>query len=182
MPIDEVVRQQSMGEYDMQPEVARSDVYSALRRGFREGLLLDRPEVLEDAVQYAADLTEYFKTTEYNDYTNRFGVGRIKDLIGNLETSVRDIFRNVLLDRSLPLIDRLTIYAKAGEEQKRMAYDWVKEELRGEFELTPLGQAVPFDRAFPEPPGMEEYRRLQALAAEEAKARRESFEIGAEKK
>ena len=63
VPIEKFVKDQATGEYEMQPEVARSDVYAALRRGFREGLLLGRPEVLEDAVKFAGDLTRFFKET-----------------------------------------------------------------------------------------------------------------------
>jgi hypothetical protein len=182
VPIEKFVKDQATGEYEMQPEVARSDVYAALRRGFREGLLLGRPEVLEDAVRFAGDLTRFFKETEYNNYTNKFGEGRIQDLIGNLESSVRDIFRAVLVDRTLPLVDRLTIYNRAGDDQKRMAYDAVVEQMRDEFESTYLAQAFPFDQAFPEPPGMESYRRAQAAAAEAAKARREASDVGAEER
>jgi hypothetical protein len=182
VPIEQFVKNMATGEYEMQPEVARSDVYASLRRGFREGLLLDRPEVLKDAVKFAGELTAYFKGNEYNDYVNKFGVGRMKDLIGNLETSVRDIFRVVLLDRSLPLIDRLTIYNRAGEIQQRTAYDSVKPEIEAEFMSTPLGQALSFAQAFPEPPGMDAYHRSQAVAADAAKARKESFDVGAEKK
>jgi hypothetical protein len=179
VPIEKFVKDQATGEYEMQPEVARSDVYAALRRGFREGLLLGRPEVLEDAVRFAGDLTRFFKETEYNDYTNKFGEGRIKDLIGDLESSVRDIFRAVLLDRTLPLVDRLTIYNRAPDDQRRMAYDAVRDELFAEFDNTFLAQAFPFDQAFPEPPGMEAYRRSQAAAAQAEKARRESLEVEA---
>ena len=182
VPIEQFVKNQATGEYEMQPEVARSDVYASLRRGFREGLLLNRPEVLEDAIRFAGELTAYFKGNESNNYVNKFGAGRIKDLVGDLETSVRDVFRAVLLDRSLPLIDRLTIYNSAGDDQKRMAYDAVRPEIEAEFMNTPLAQAYRFDQAFPEPSGMDAYRRSQAIAAEAAKARQEAVDVGAEKK
>ncbi len=182
VPIEKFVKDQATGEYEMQPEVARSDVYAALRRGFREGLLLGRPEVLEDAVKFAGDLTRFFKETEYNNYVSKFGDGRIRDLIGNLESSVRDIFRAVLLDRTLPLVDRLTIYNRAPEDQKRMAYDSVVDQMRDEFLASYLAQAFPFDQAFPEPSGMEAYRKAQAAAAEAAKARREARDVGAEER
>jgi len=182
VPIEKFVKDQATGEYEMQPEVARSDVYAALRRGFREGLLLGRPEVLEDAVRFAGDLTRFFQQTEYNNYTNKFGEGRIKDLIGDLESSVRDIFRAVLLDRTLPLVDRLTIYNRAPDDQRRMAYDAVRDEILAEFESTYLAQAFPFEQAFPEPPGMEAFRRSQAAAAQAEQARREALEVEAEER
>lgn len=182
VPIEQFVKNQATGEYEMMPEVARSDVYAALRRGFREGLLLNEPEVLEDAVRFAGELTAYFKNIEYNDYVSKFGDGRMRDLIGDLETSVRDVFRGVLLDRSLSLMDRLTIYARAGDEQKRMAYDAVGPELQAEFEASFLAQAAPFERAFAEPPGMAAYRKAQAAAAAAAKARRENIGADVEKR
>ena len=104
------------------------------------------------------------------------------DLLGSLQSSVRDVFRNVLLDRSLPLIDRLTIYARAGDEQKRMAFDSVREEIKVEFDQSGLASAVPFDRALPEPPGMAAYRQAQANAAAAEAARRGSIGATAEQK
>ncbi|MDA0295758.1 MAG: hypothetical protein O3A31_07225 [Planctomycetota bacterium] len=181
-PIDIFVKDQSTGEYEMQPEVARSDVYSALRRGFREGLLLNRPEILEEAITFAGDLTLYFQQNETNDYVSKFGESRMADLLGDLQSSVRDVFRIVLLDRSLPLIDRLTIYARAGDEQKRMAFDAVREELKMEFEQSGLVGAVSFDRALPEPPGMAAYRQAQASAAAAEAARRSSIGATAEQR
>ena len=178
VPIEKFVKDQATGEYEMMPEVARSDVYAALRRGFREGLLLNDPEVLEDAVRFAGELTAYFKNIENNDYVSKFGDARMRDLIGDLETSVRDVFRGVLLDRSLSLMDRLTIYSRAGDAQKRMAYDEVRPALEAEFNASFLSQAAPFDRAFPEPPGMQAYRSAQAAAAAAAKMRRD--DLGAE--
>ena len=138
--------------------------------------------MLEDAVRFAGDLTAYFKSNEAFDYVNKFGDGRNKDLVGDRESSVRDVFRSVLLDRSLPLIDRLTIYNRAGEAQKRMAYDQVGPELETEFLSTPLAQAFPFAQAFPEPPGMEAYRQAQAAAMQAAEARQKALDVGAEKK
>jgi hypothetical protein len=179
VPIDVFVKDQTTGEYEMQPEVARSDVYAALRRGFREGLLLNKPEILEDAVKFAGELTLYFPGLEGSDYTSKFGESRIKDLIGDLETSVRDIFQEVLLNDSLPLIDRLQIYAKAGEDQRRMAFDEVRPLLEMEFARSPLASALKFDQAFKEPPGMEAYRSFRAAAAAREGQRREDV-IGAE--
>ncbi|MDG2022538.1 MAG: hypothetical protein P8J59_11365 [Phycisphaerales bacterium] len=181
-PIDIFVKEQSVGEYEMQPEVARSDVYSALRRGFREGLLLNRPEILEEAITFAGDLTLYFQQNDTNDFISRFGEARMADLLGDLQSSVRDVFRIVMLDRALPLIDRLTIYARAGDEQKRMAYDEVREELKMEFDQSGLAGAVPFERALPEPPGMVAYRQRQAAAAAAEAARRRPTGTTAEQK
>ena len=128
---------------------------------------MNRPKVLEEAVKFARDLTEYFQGNQYSDFVNKFGERRMADLIGNLRTSVRDVFSNVLMDPSQPLVDRLTIYNRAGEPERRMVFDLVKAALEAEFLNDPLSQLAPFSQLLPEPPDMEPYR--QAMAAEAAK-------------
>jgi hypothetical protein len=158
VPIEQFIEEVTKGEYEMQPEVARSDVYAALRRGFREGLLLDRPEVLEQALEFARDLTEYFQKNEYNNFVNKFGEGRMSDLIGNLRDSVENVFAGILLDQSMSLLDRIVIYRRAPVAQQRMIFDRVIEALRVEYEGSELVSVGAFENAFPEPPDMEAYR------------------------
>ncbi|MDA1008361.1 MAG: hypothetical protein O2800_05090 [Planctomycetota bacterium] len=164
-PLETFVRNITYGEYEFQPEAARSDVYNALRRGFREGMLLNRPKILEESVKFARELTEYFQSTRYTNFVNKFGERRMADLITDLRTSVDTVFQQVLLDRAQPLIDRLTIYNRGSEEQKRAAYDIVKGEMESEFKTSSLSQNLAFAQVFPEPPGMELYRAQQATAA-----------------
>ena len=73
----------------------------------------------------------------------------------------------------------MQIYAKAGDDQKRMAFDEVRPLLEAEFARSPLGNALEFDQAFKEPPGMEAYRSFRAAAARQEGQRREDV-IGAE--
>jgi hypothetical protein len=136
-----------------------------LQRGFREGLLLNRPKVLEDARVFARDLIDYFKTNRYYDFVTKFGESRIGDLIGDLEDSERVVFQRVLMDRSLPLIDRLTIYNRSAEAFQRRAYDAVKPQLEDEFAASPMSRTLVFGQVLPEPPGMEAYRAEQAREA-----------------
>ncbi len=166
-PMDTFVQETTYAEYEAAPDVARSDVYAVLTRGFREGLLMDRPKVLQDAIKFARDLTDYFQSSQSTDFVNKFGERRMAALIGNLRTSVRDVLMNVLIDPSQPLVDRLTIYNRAGEPERRMVYDLVKAPLEAEFSMDPLSKLAPFAQVLPEPPDMEPYR--QAMAAEVAK-------------
>jgi len=168
-PLEVFVRNATYGEYALAPDVARSDVYASLQRGFREGLLLDRPKVLEEALKFSRDLIDYFQSSQIADFVNKFGERRMAALIGDLRTSVRDVFANVLVDPSQPLMDRLTIYNRAGEAERRMVYDLVRGPMEAEYSLDPISQMVPFAQVLPEPPGMEEHRL--AVAAEEARRR-----------
>ena len=71
----------------------------------------------------------------------------------------------VLLDRSMSLLDRIVIYRRAPEQQQRMVYDFIIEPLRSEYESSDLSQVGPFEEAFPEPPGMAEYRAVLGAKA-----------------
>jgi hypothetical protein len=73
----------------------------------------------------------------------------------------------------------LQIYAKAGDDQKRMAFDEVRPLIEAEFARSPLATALSFDQAFKEPSGMEAYRAFRAAAATREGQRREEV-IGAE--
>jgi hypothetical protein len=167
VPLDEFVKQVTYGEYDMQPEVARSDVYAALERGFREGLLLDNEEVMKNALDFARDLTRYFRESRYNDFVNRFGEGRMKDLLGELDQSIPAVLTRILLDPTQPLLDRLIIFRKAPDDIRALVYDEVKPVLEKEFDQSQLASSANLDfaRLAPEPAGLAEVRRARAEAA-----------------
>ena len=122
-PIDVFVQEETYGNYIDRPWLAYSDVQSALERGYREGLLLNQPQILENAIKFARDLTMYFRESEDHDYVNKFGEARMTELVANLKKSVRDVFALVLLDSSLSMVDRLTNYNRAPEDQQRLVYD-----------------------------------------------------------
>ena len=164
-PLETFIQSVTYGEYEAAPDVARSDVYAALANGFREGLLMDRPERLEAAIKFARGLIDYFQGGQYADFVNKFGDRRMADLIGNLKTSVQDVFASVLMDSSQPLVDRLTIYNRAGEAERRIVYDLVKGPLEAEFSMDPLARLAPFAQLLPEPPGMEAFRAERAAEA-----------------
>ena len=173
-PLADFVQDVLFGEFEMQPEVVRSDVYAALERGFREGLLLDNEKVLVDAIAYARDLTRYFRESRYNDFVNKFGEGRMKDLLGTLEQSVPAVLAKILLDNSQPLLDRLVIYRKSPEDVRALVYDRVRPVLEREYAASKLARTgEKFERFFPEPPGLEDVRRALAEREKAREAQRE---------
>ena len=127
-----------------------------------------------EALKFAKELTEYFQSTRYTDFVNRFGERRMADLVDDLRGSVATVFASLLLDRNQPLLERLVMFNRAAEEQRRMAYDQVKEALTAELAESPLGKVYRPEQVLPEPPGMQEYRQAQAeLAKRRAEAKEE---------
>ena len=161
VPLDVFVQEQTYDSYVDEPWTAYNDVQSVLVRGFREGLLFNRPEVLEDALEFARDLTLYFKKSDH-DYVNKFGEGRMSDLMSDLDKSIQDVFLMVLLDTSMPMVDRITIYNRAPAEQQMLIYDQALPLLEAEFNGSALARKLNFASVFPEPPNMEAFRLLQS--------------------
>ena len=134
---------------------------------------MGRKKVLEESLQFAKDLTDYFQGNRYTDFVNKFGEMRMADLVGDIRRSVEDVLIILLRDNNQPLLDRLTIYNRSTEEQRRMVYDAVKDQIAMELKASPLSEAIEFSAAFAEPPEMEAYRALQAEAA---RVRKESLD------
>ncbi len=165
-PLDVFVRETTYGEYDNVPEVAITDLQQALRRGYLEGILYGDGKVLREALQFASDVRVYFQGAKFWNFKTKFGTGRVRDLISNLQLVVESTFVGTMLDTSIPLPDRLTLYRKASEDFQRMAYDAVKGPLRAELESSVLSEKLRFEQVFPEPPGMAGYREAFAMRRE----------------
>lgn len=181
VPLDMFVQQETYGAYLDQPWAAYGDVQAALMRGYREGLLLGREGVLEDAIKFARDLTLYFKESETFDYVNKFGEARMTALVTDLDRSIADVFAFVLIDTQMPLVDRLTIYNRAPVEQQMLVYDLARDAVEAEFSTSPLASRIDFTNIFPEPEGMEAYRQMNVERNERLLEER-SRNQGAERK
>ena len=162
VPLDMFVQEETYGAYLEQPWAAYGDVQAALMRGYREGLLLGREGVLEDAIKFARDLTLYFKESETFDYVNKFGEARMTALVTDIDRSIADVFAFVLIDTQMPLVDRLTIYNRAPVEQQMLVYDLARDAVEAEFSTSPLASRIDFANIFPEPEGMDAYRQMNA--------------------
>jgi hypothetical protein len=162
VPVEDFVQKTTYGEYDMVPDTARTDVYAALRRGFLEGYLLDRKKVLDDALRFSRDLIEYFRTSHWANFRTKMGDKRLADLVSGLERSVEVCLQDLMVDGSIPLVDRLTIYNKLPEDQRAMVYDSAKDRLSADYASTPMASVLPFDKAFPAPPTLEAWRARKA--------------------
>ena len=179
VPLDVFVRESTKGEYEMVPDVARTDVAAVLRRGIIECYLLGRKKVLDDALAFARDLTEFFRTNQFTDFRTRMGDARLADMVGSLERSFEDALAGVLRDPSLPLVDRLTIYNNLPEDQRAMAYDAALPQIQQDFAASPFAAGgASLAAMYPEPPNMDAYRARQADLERERKARLDELRQG----
>ena len=71
------------------------------------------------------------------------------------------VFGQLMVDTSVPMIERLTMWARAPDELKRQVYDDIRPHLERQLSVSELGAVMSIDDALPEPLGMAEYRLVQ---------------------
>jgi hypothetical protein len=168
LPLDIFVREKLQGEIENQPHIAPSEVAASLRSGLLMGYGgRPEPELFRRAVQFANDVTDYFKYNKYNDFVTKMGSARLGDLIAQLENSVYTVLAQLMIDSTIPLHRRLLVWRQVPDEYKLPIYDDLYPIMMMQLESHPLGQALPPDEAFAPPIGIEEYRRRKALEAQE---------------
>ena len=176
LDLDVFVWLQTKEQYEFQPHLAPSDVAASLRYGYLQGLAQDRPKVLEDALEFAGKVTEFFQGNEYYDYENKFGRGRMSELISALEDSALVVFAQVMIDRSIPLPQRMTMWRKADSvtaDLRGWSYDRIKPQIERELATSPFGQKLTVDDVIPAPPNLE---AMRLRFAEAEKMRQKNLE------
>ena len=160
-PVDIFAWNEVKGEYEFQSHLAASEVAASLRYAFRIGIGQNRPEVFQAALAFSKQVTEYFKGNEYNAFLSKMGSARLGALIDDLEKSAVTVFAQLMVDTTVDMGERLVIYRRAPDDLKVRIYDMVAPLLRAQLQIHPLGSRLPFDQAFPEPPGLKAYRLQQ---------------------
>jgi len=163
--LDVFVLHQTMDEYDRQPHLAPSDVVASLRYAFRVGVGQRRPEVYREALKFANDVTNHFRTHENLDYVTKLGTARMRDLVAVLGQSAEIAFVQVMTDPSIPLDERIQIWAQIDElepEMRLRTSDRIRPFVAQELAYGPLADKVTVDELLPEPAGIEAYRAALA--------------------
>ncbi|MCA9296308.1 MAG: hypothetical protein KC983_07315, partial [Phycisphaerales bacterium] len=184
VPLDVYVRTEVRGQYEAQPTLAPREVQDSLYYGYRVGLGRDRPEVLEQAIRFASQTTEWFKKNNWNDYTTRFGEARIGGLLEEIDSSAEIALGRVMIDRTIPLEERATIWSKVdrffkGRPLRQAIYDQIIGQLQAEFRDSPYSlRFESINDIIPEPPNMQQFRAILA----EQQRQREAAELEARRR
>ena len=172
-PLDAFVRDETRGEYTYQPELARSDIGSSLRGGLL-ALGQGQPDHWQLALRFADEVTQYFKGNDYNDYTTKFGEGRMAALIGDLEASVPAVITQVISDPSLKMSFRIGLWQQLdehGPRPKQLAWsELLRRELERQLAVSYLKDRYTVDQAFPAPLGWEQAQAQFRLEQERRRA------------
>lgn len=192
LPLDIFVQRETYDQYQAQPHLAARDVWASLRYGLTVGCLDNNPKVLAEALKFSDEVTAYFKGNSFNDYVNKFGEGRMSDLLGMLDDSFEEVFLDVMRDPTISFekrsqiwqnVDRISAEAWSKVQWGRpmpmpplraLVYDKLKPALDQQLSRSALRQKFTVDQLFPAPPGIEQAREaLKQRQAEREKKREE---------
>ena len=184
--LDVFVMDETKGEYDRQPHMAPNDVIASLRYGLRVGVGQRRPDVYKEAIKFANEVTEYFRTHEGIDFDTKMGTGRMRDLVAVLGKSAEIAFLQLMIDPSVSYEERAQIWAQVDEfepELRLRTSDRIRPLVERELQMGPLAGRVSIDEFLPEPPGIEAFRAaMAARAVREAEAEDAKKGAGIERK
>jgi hypothetical protein len=176
--LDLFVRDETYDQYQAQPHLAPRDVSASLGYGFKVGVLYGRPELLYQSLRFADTVTTFFHKNNWNDYTTKFGEGRIADILGDLDESADLTYLQMIVDPSIKMLDRMTIWAGTDRVEmevirrdatllkrntplfRALVYDRAMPILQQQFQADEMGQQMTFVEAFPPPPGLDAAREF----------------------
>lgn len=175
-PIEVFIRDETRGEYEYQPDLARQEVGAGLKQGLL-ALCVDREDEFQAALRFAQEITAYFKGNDYNNYVNRFGEGRMSALIGSLDMSLAAAINQLMRDTTVDLGCRMTIWSKLDQyalRDKVMAYDEsLRREVARHLQASYLGRNLTIDQVLPKPEGWDEYQQQMRIRQERLRQQQE---------
>jgi hypothetical protein len=165
VPLERFVQKEVYDQYQFQPHLAPSDVAASFRYGLLYGLGQGDLELFRQAVEFADQVTTYFKNDEYNFYNTKFGEGRMRDIIKGVGDSAAIALALLMVDPSLRMEDRITVWSQVDRvdpELRARVYDEVRAPFEKQFATHFLSRRYTLDQALPQPPNLEQVRAKMA--------------------
>jgi hypothetical protein len=163
--LDVFVKNHTYDMYQQQPHLAPRDIWASLTYGYRMAFLYNQPQILTDAIRFADEVTTWYKENHWNDFVTKFGTGRMKDIVAELEDSAEFAYLLLLTSPAMRMEDRMKIWANTDRIEaevnnrppvlRAMVYDRMIPAVRQQFASHELSNGMTAEQAFPAPPGLD---------------------------
>jgi hypothetical protein len=171
--LDEFVRRELKDRYTS-PYVAVQEVNGSLLGAYSRGLLGGDDEVFKNSFEYAVMAHRYYFEEQMRNTPVDPTDPRVAVMERDFPLMAGSVFMQFVLQ--LPPEDAQAVYARAPEDLRRYAYDYIAQNLRGLYDEAEKEGGQPFATAFPEPPGMAAHRERIARLFRERGGSTPAFE------
>lgn len=158
LPMDEFVESE-LKDRETSPDVALQEITASLMDGFQKGLLGEDGEAYRRCVEYAKRFHRYYMEKQHRKLAT--GTVRTEKFPTDFNEVAGVTFMQFL--EVVPAEDIERVYRSVDEELQRWAYDKIYASHSEDYKVIEQAGGKSFAVAFPEPPGLAEFRaRRQA--------------------
>tara|TARA_R110000737_G_scaffold2923_16_gene9794 strand:- start:40236 stop:42224 length:1989 start_codon:yes stop_codon:yes gene_type:complete len=140
------------------PQVAVSEVFASLQSAYFNGLMVRDMDVFKGQWDYARKAHAYYFKQQFNEVVASSNTARMEFMDRDFSFLAGQLFASMIMTVHPEQAELL--YAYAPDDLKRYAYDSLAIQFKPMVdEMAAAGKSEPFATLFPEPVGMEQFRR-----------------------
>ena len=172
LSLDEFVMRQLEEDRLSIPYVFSSEVFGALTDAFVRGLLAGNTRLFQAQWQYARKVHRHYFTRHDLEEIADPDRTRMEELPRSFPETAALVLRNLITSGTIEPGQGSRIFQRAPEQIQKLVYDPIAASMaqRGMPERL-------FKALFPEPPGMEQFRKLREAAEQQERARLRALEL-----
>jgi hypothetical protein len=171
VPLDEFVYAELQEDRIRSPYVLVSEVYGSLQGAYMNGLLAGDDETFRSSFEWARQAHRYYQETQVRDIIAAGQETRTGVLDPDFRIVAGDFFARTI--QFLSVDEAADMYGRAPVPLRQFAYDFLAAAWKPKLdEQAEQGVGEPFERIFPEPPGMAGHRAWLERVAEERRQKR----------
>lgn len=170
LPLKEFVNKEMIDQFKS-AHVAEGEIVASLHGAYTSGLLAGDDEVFRSQFEYARQFHAYYVVHQASRVNPvNLEQSRMQVLPNDFRLAASQIYWTLL--QYLNLDDAERVYDHSPEDLRQAAYDMLKDRFEETLDADAAKGGRPFERVFPEPPGMEEFRAMVDRWKSEEEAKR----------
>jgi hypothetical protein len=158
LPLEEFVREELKDQLS-RPSVAREEVVGALEGAFVNGLLAGDDALFREQVEYAKMVHAYY----FKEQSHKNAIDVNSPRMGQMDPDFRWVagpeFATLAARLELEDAERLYDAAASTGDLQKFAYDILRDNYKAAIDELHKAGGRPFEQIFPEPDGMEAFRK-----------------------
>jgi hypothetical protein len=169
LPLEEFVNKEMVDQFKS-PHVAVAEIVGALQGAYTSGLLAGDDELFRSQFEYAKNFHAYFIKEQARLNPVNIDEARMVPMPVDFRQMASQVYWALL--QILDIDDAERVYDHSPEDLKQAAYDLLQARFKEMLDANAAKGGRAFEKVFPEPPGMVEFRALVDRWEKEEEAKR----------